>query len=92
MKIPITSARVHVKGEFWEEGSVLRGTVLGGCDGISLTLEIDTPGEEDRIAELVRNAERVCFVSQAVVNPVQVELSVLHNGHQVDPATGSQSA
>jgi len=72
---------VHVRGEFWEEGSFLRGTIAGGCSAIALQLALDSPSDDDvALTRLVENAERVCFVSQAVTNPVPVELSVLHNG------------
>lgn len=83
MKLPITRAEAHVRGEFYEEGSVLRGTVESGCAGIQLNLTIESPAEPDRIAALVRNAERMCFVGQAVVSPVSVSLSAVHNGQEL---------
>lgn len=67
---------------------MLRDTVKGGCTGISLQLSIESPAEEGRIARLVRNAERLCFVEQTIVNAVAVELSVLHNGSELEVATG----
>ena len=83
MKIPITGAHARVRGDFYQEGSVLRGTVTSGCTGVSLELTIESPGERSRIAKIVRNAERMCFVSQALVNPTPVQLSVTHNGESV---------
>jgi len=82
---------VHVRGEFWEEGSFLRGTIAGGCSAIALRLELDSPTNDDvALTRLVENAERVCFVSQAVTNPVPVELSVLHNGHVLSSRESSR--
>lgn len=84
MKIPITHAQTRVRGTFYEEGSVLRGTATSGCEDISLELEIDSPAKPSRIARLVRNAERMCYVSRIVTNPTGVRLAVRLNGASVD--------
>jgi len=40
--------------------------------GAETTLEIDSPDPPDLVARVVRNAERGCFVMQALLNPVPV--------------------
>jgi organic hydroperoxide reductase OsmC/OhrA len=86
--VPIARAGLRVRGEFWEEGSVLRDTVEGGCTGISLELSIESSADDGRIARLVRNAERLCFVEQTVVNRTPVTLSVVHDGNRLDAMSG----
>jgi organic hydroperoxide reductase OsmC/OhrA len=89
MKVSVSRAEVRVRGEFWEQGSFLRGTIEGGCTRIDLQLAIETPSTDDaRLGDLVRNAERVCFVSQAVTNRVPVELSVSTNGRKLELSRG----
>lgn len=89
MKIPVARAHARVRGTFYEEGSVLRCTATSGCDAVSLELEIDSEGEPEQIARLVRNAERMCYVSQIVTNPVGVQLAVRLNGASIDVADGA---
>jgi hypothetical protein len=48
--------------------------------GAETTLEIDSPSDPALIARLVRNAERGCFVMQALLNPVSVTAETLLNG------------
>jgi organic hydroperoxide reductase OsmC/OhrA len=91
MKVPIERAQAHVRGEFYEEGSVLRETVTSACTGITLQVEIESPGEPEQIAKLMRSAERNCFVSQAIVNPVEVELRVTHNGATLETSEGEDA-
>ena len=43
-------------------------------------LEIDSPDPAERVAKVVRNAARGCFVMQALQNPVPVTGRTLLNG------------
>jgi organic hydroperoxide reductase OsmC/OhrA len=89
MKVPIHRAHARVRGEFYEEGSVLRGTVTSGCTNVTLEVDLDSPGDPERIGQLMRAAEQNCFVSQAVVNPVTVELEINLNGSPLGAAGSS---
>jgi organic hydroperoxide reductase OsmC/OhrA len=61
-----------------DEGHV--GSCRLECGGAETTLEIDSPDPPERIAKVVRNAERGCFVMQALQNPVPVTGRTLLNG------------
>lgn len=91
MKIPIIRAQTRVRGEFYSEGSIIRGTRKSGCTKISLELQIESPGVPDRIAQLVRTAETMCLVSQSMANPVPVQLSVMHNGQGISLSTPTET-
>jgi hypothetical protein len=70
---------VRVTGRFKREGSVLAGTITGTCEGVDVELEVDSPDASDRVAELIRNAERSCYVMQTVANPTPTSLKAWHN-------------
>lgn len=52
---------------------MLNDTIQGRMLGAETTLEIDSPDPPDLVARVVGNAERGCFVMQALLNPVPVE-------------------
>jgi organic hydroperoxide reductase OsmC/OhrA len=89
MKVPIHRAHARVRAEFYEEGSVLRGTVTSGCTNVSLEVNVESSGDPQRIEQLMRAAEQNCYVSQAVVNPVPVQLVVNLNGLPLDATTSN---
>jgi len=64
--------RMKVTARYRVDGSVLNDTVQGRMVGAETTLEIDSPDPPERVAKVVRNAERGCFVLQALQNPVPV--------------------
>ena len=80
MKIRVQKARVHVTMRNKQEGSVLHGTVQAGCLGIETRLELESDEPPERVAALVRTAERGCFTIQALLEPVQVATSTTLNG------------
>jgi hypothetical protein len=49
-------------------------------------LELESPDPPDRVARVVRNAERGCFVMQALVKPVAVTTRTTLNGTVLDDA------
>jgi organic hydroperoxide reductase OsmC/OhrA len=69
-----------VTARFRVDGSVLNDTVEGRMLGAETTLEIDSPDPPERVAKVVRNAERGCFVMQALQHPVPVSGRTLLNG------------
>jgi hypothetical protein len=52
--------------------------------GAETTLEIDSPDTPARVARVVRNAERGCFVMQALQQPVPVTGRTVLNGVPLD--------
>ena len=80
LKVTVKGMHMHVRARYRVEGSVLDDTIQGRMLGAETTLEIDSPDPPERVAKVVRNAERGCFVMQALQNPVPVTGRTLLNG------------
>ena len=82
-KLVLRDRRVKVLAHFREQGSVLRGTAEGFCEGfeIEMALESDEPVEE--IAELVRMARQMCFTESALAGAVELRHTYSLNGRPV---------
>jgi len=89
LKVSVTRMTMHVKATYRVTGSVLNDTVDAEMLGAETRLELDSPDPPERIAKVVRNAERGCFVMQALVRPVPVTGQTLLNGRALssDAAT-----
>jgi hypothetical protein len=83
LKVTVTGMRMKVTARFRVDGSVLDDTIQGQMLGAETTLEIDSPDPPDRVARVVRNAERGCFVLQALQHPVPVTARTVLNGAPV---------
>ena len=81
--MPVDYARVKVKAHFWQQGSVLAGTVQTGCDGFEMDLDIKSSASAEEIVRLVRVAENGCFVMHTLLNPVPVKRTVSLNGERL---------
>ena len=84
LKVEVTKMTMHVTTRFRVRGSVLRDTIDGEMLGAETTLEIDSPSPPDRVARVIRNAERGCFVMQALLKPVAVTSHTRLNGAPMD--------
>ena len=71
---------MHVTARYKVEGSVLNDTVQAEVVGIETRLEVESPEPPDKVARLVRNAEKGCFVMQGLLKPVPVATTTLLNG------------
>jgi len=85
LKVTVRGMRMRVTARYRVDGSVLNDTIQGRMLGAETTLEIDSPDPPERIAKVVRNAERGCFVMQALLNPVPVTGRTLLNGIALEP-------
>ena len=81
LKVTVTGMRMRVRARYRVTESVLNDTVMGVMLGAETTLEIDSPAHPAQVARVVRNAERGCFVMQALLNPVPVTGQTVLNGH-----------
>ena len=91
MKVHIDNARVGVTARFTRAGSLLDFTVEGGCAGVDVHCEVDSPEAPERIAGLLRNAEAGCYVMQTLRNPTPVTATFALNGTPIEakaPAGG----
>ena len=84
LKMKIDHVRMHVTARYKVEGSVLNDTIQGQMVGVETRLELDSPEPAEKIARLVRNAERGCFVMQALIQPVPVVGTTVLNGQPVE--------
>jgi hypothetical protein len=80
LKVTVTRMTMHVTTRFRLQGSVLNDTIAGAMLGAETTLEVESPDAPDRVAKVVRNAERGCFVMQALLRPVPVTGRTVLNG------------
>jgi hypothetical protein len=80
LKVTVKAMRMTVKARYRVDGSVLNDTIAGRMLGADTTLEIDSPDPVERVARVVRNAERGCFVMQALLQPVPVTARTVLNG------------
>jgi hypothetical protein len=80
LKVDVTRMTMHVTARFRVAGSVLNDTIDGEMLGAETTLEIESPAEPERVARVIRNAERGCFVMQALLRPVPITGRILLNG------------
>lgn len=80
LKVTVTAMRMRVRARYRVTGSVLNDSVMGAMLGAETTLEIDSPTDPILVARVVRNAERGCFVMQALQNPVPVTGQTVLNG------------
>ena len=85
LKVSVTRMTMHVKASFRVTGSVLNDTVEAEMLGAETRLELDSPDPPERVAKVVRNAERGCFVMQALLRPVPVMGQTLLNGRLLPP-------
>lgn len=76
----MNTMRMTIVARYRVEGSVLNDTVQGAMLGAETVLEIDSPDAPERVARVVRNAERGCFVMQALLRPVPVSAQTVLNG------------
>ena len=80
LKVTVTQMRMRVSARYRVSGSVVNDTVEGEMLGADTVLEIESPDPTDRVARLVRNAERGCFVMQALLRPVAISSVTVLNG------------
>jgi hypothetical protein len=80
LKITVTKMTMRVRADFRVTGSVLNDTIAGAMVGAATTLELESPDPPERVAKVVRNAERGCFVMQALLQPVAVQAQTRLNG------------
>jgi hypothetical protein len=85
LKVTVTKMTMHVTASFRVSGSVLNDTIDGEMLGAETTLELESLDPPDQIARVVRNAERGCFVMQALLRPVPVTGRTVVNGRPLQP-------
>ena len=80
LKVKVERMKMHVVARFRVTGSVLQDSIDGEMIGAETTLEIESPDDPARVTRVIRNAERGCFVMQALLRPVPVTATTVLNG------------
>ena len=80
LKVNVTRMSMHVKASFRVTGSVLNDMIEGEMVGAETRLELESPDAAERVAKVVRNAERGCYVMQGLRRPVAVTGRTLLKG------------
>jgi hypothetical protein len=80
LKVNVTKMTMRVSARFRVTGSVLKDTIEGEMLGAETTLELESSDPPERVARVIRNAERGCFVRQALIKPVPLTAKTLLNG------------
>ncbi len=88
LKMKMDKVRMHVTARYKVKGSVLNDTVQAEMVGVETRLLLESPEPPEKIARLVRTAERGCFVVQGLLRPVPITATTVLNGQPlpVDPA------
>ena len=68
---------------FWQEGSLKDGSVQSGCLGLETYVYVDSDEPPERIRELIRMGERMCYTVQSLMNPVPVRTYTKLNGEDL---------
>lgn len=74
---------------FSASGSILAGNARGRCTGFDLQLAIESDEGPEKIAALVRTAHQMCYVEDALVNPMPVRQTHLLNGEPLEVGDGA---
>ena len=80
LKVTVTRMTMRVQTRFCVTGAVLNDTIDAEMLGAETTLELESPDPPERVAKVIQNAERGCFVMQALLRPVPVTGRTLLNG------------
>lgn len=80
LRVSVTKMTMRVSARFRVTGSVLNDTVEGEMLGAETMLELESSDPPERVAKVIRNAERGCFVRQALLKPVPLSATTLLNG------------
>jgi len=85
LKVTVTRMTMRVRTRFRVTGAVMNDTIDAEMLGAETTLELESPDPPERVAKVIRNAERGCFVMQALLRPVPVTGQALLNGRPLPP-------
>jgi hypothetical protein len=85
LKTNIDKAKVFVTARFKNEGSVLRETVQAVGLGFEIRSELQSSAPPDKVAAVVRNAEKGCYVMQTILQPTPVARQFSLNGQSFEP-------
>jgi len=80
LKVAVAKMRMKVVARYRVDGSVLNDSVEAQMVRADTVLELESSAPAAMVARVVRNAERGCFVMQALLRPVAVTGRTVLNG------------
>ena len=83
--------RVKVRGKYFAEGSVLRGTRRALADSVAVEVSLDSDEPPERIAQLIKEAEAGCYTIGTLRNPTPVDVLATLNGKPFDVEESSRA-
>lgn len=88
MKVSIRAARCRCAFDFYQDGSVLRGTLYAEPVAFRTHLAIESDEPEAVIAKLIRMAKRSCFAERLIETKIDIESTFEVNGvaYELPPA------
>ncbi len=85
-KVEIHGATMIVTPSFVMSGSMLAGTAAHRLESMHTSIDVTSEADPDTIAAIVDQAERMCFVLDAIERSHTVERTATHNGRPL-PST-----
>ena len=76
--------RITIDGEYFSEGSLLRGDRKAGAELIRVNVAVEGDHSPELVQSLVREAEAGCFTINALRNPSPVTVTAMLNGSPVE--------
>ena len=83
MGVNIVKVRAHVAVHLDLSGSVSAETIKAGCYKVVTSFEIESPDDAAKVASVVKNAKKGCWVRAALLQPVTLEESISLNGNSL---------
>lgn len=83
--------RVRLRGKYFAEGSILRGTRRALADSVVVEVLLDSDEPPERVAQLIKEAEAGCYTIGALRNPTPVDVVAILNGQPFDLEASSQA-
>ena len=81
--IEIKSANINVELDYFQQGSVIKGTVNNSVTEVRSYFEVDSEETEDKVKEVIKLAKQGCFAESLVRNAIPLVSTCLLNGNEI---------
>jgi hypothetical protein len=68
---------------FYTKGSIREGTVENGCLGLEMHIDVSSDEPPERIRELIRMGERMCYTIQSLSDEMVFRTRARLNGEEL---------
>jgi hypothetical protein len=84
LRADLRSIKVRLRVSWHSQGSVLAGTIESACNGVDVTLDVESDESPELVAALIQNARGGCYAEAALTQPVPVAAYATLNGAELD--------